>query len=406
ESSFLLVFVFLFAGTTSILHVANIFGFGNFVEGNNGNCYLQKGQQPEQFVVVGFIMMAIFCWIIFGLIATKIYMKWNSLGGKILIRQKWRQILFEDTINVIFILSSEKFFDRFINVTPALILTSLCARRLIITGNNNKKSSLITPLNVKVSTPQIIRNNDSFIINNMPESPIPSASRDRNIRNNSFTGIHISPPTPIMTSDFGPSLTTFFNNYTTMSLDDYLKQRSLGNSQQSSKHTSSNGGHPNGNNNNYDNSKLQVIQPNSRSEGSNSRLKVIQPSSWSESSNSRLQVIQPISRSESYNSRLQIIQPISRSESYNSRSSKKSTRSILQSIFRNDNNSISRENQRTRKNMNPDDDIYYFRYSEANEFDDDVFLFPAIPQQNPSKSKLKKKFTNINKPLPPRPGFF
>ncbi|CAG8653860.1 20734_t:CDS:2 [Cetraspora pellucida] len=331
----------------------NIFGFGNFVEGNDGNCYLQRGQDPEQFIPAGFVMMAIFCWIIFGLIAIRIYMMWDSLNEMKQIRQQWQQILFDDglfylglialfqTINVIFILASQDFFERFVNVTPALILTSICAKRLIFAKTNKKNNnhSMTAPLNVKVN------DNDSFIINDMLEPPTLPISHDRS-RNisptnsiNSFSGIPISPPTPIMISDFGPSLTTYFNNITTMNPDN-----SRPSSKQSSKYSSK-----------YSSNHISNVNNNSR---------------------------------------LQVIQPTSRSGSYSSRGSKRSTHTILQSIFRSNRRAMD------------SDDFYYFRYSEANGFDDDVFLFPAIPPQNPSKSNVKGKLANVNKPLPPKPGFF
>ncbi|KAF0547694.1 hypothetical protein F8M41_000467 [Gigaspora margarita] len=358
NSPILLVSLFLFAGTTSILHVANIFGFGNFVEGNDGNCYLQKGVSPEQFVVVGFIMMAIFCWLIFGLIAFQIQNK------KMQTKQKWRQILFNDgllylaiissfqTINVLFILTYDDYLSRFINVTPTLILTSLCAQRLIIARTNKKgnNNNLTPPLSFKSPT-SIIQNNGSIIINSMLEPPI-SFSRDRSITStNSFVGIPISPPTPMMISDYGTSLATYFNNYTSTSLESSRQ------------------------NSNYSNSNSP-------------------PKFFNNNNNSRLQVVQPISRP-------------------NSRESKRSTSTILQSIFRNNgsNNSISYENRSRRSNIGrsqgrvtESNDFYYFRYSEANGFDDDVFLFPAIPPQNPSISDVKGKLPN--KPLPPKPGFF
>ncbi|CAG8708394.1 27833_t:CDS:2, partial [Dentiscutata erythropus] len=254
--------------------------------GSDGNCYLEKGQSPEQFVAVGFIMMAIFCWMIFGLITFQIYMMWNSLSERMQSKQKWRQILFNDglfylglissfqTINVIFILASEDedYLNRFINVTPALILTVKAPAPIV---QNN--SSFFQ------NNSSFVQNSGSIIINSMLEVPI-ATSRNRSISsNNSFAGIPISPPTPIMVSDFGTSLTTFFNNYTSISLES---------SQPSSKHTSS------------------------------------------------------IRRSQG--------------------------------------------------RVTESNDYYYFRYSEANEFDDDIFLFPAIPPQAPSKPNVK----------PPRPGFF
>ncbi|CAG8767675.1 44857_t:CDS:2, partial [Gigaspora margarita] len=299
NSPILLVSLFLFAGTTSILHVANIFGFGNFVEGNDGNCYLQKG---------GLLYLAI--------------------------------ISSFQTINVLFILTYDDYLSRFINVTPTLILTSLCAQRLIIARTNKKgnNNNLTPPLSFKSPT-SIIQNNGSIIINSMLEPPI-SFSRDRSIAStNSFVGIPISPPTPMMISDYGTSLATYFNNYTLTSLESSRQ------------------------NSNYSNSNSP-------------------PKFFNNNNNSRLQVVQPISRP-------------------NSRESKRSTSTILQSIFRNNgsNNSISYENHSRRSNIGrsqgrvtESNDFYYFRYSEANGFDDDVFLFPAIPPQNPSISdnKLQK----------------
>ncbi|RIB04661.1 hypothetical protein C2G38_664680 [Gigaspora rosea] len=279
-------------------------------------------------------------------------------------KQKWRQILFNDgllylaiissfqTINVLFILTYDDYLSRFINVTPTLILTSLCAQRLIIARSNKKSNNnnLTPPLSFKSPT-SIIQNNGSIIINSMLEPPI-SFSRDRSIAStNSFVGIPISPPTPIMISDHGTSLATYFNNYTSTS--------------------------------------LESSQQNSNYSRSNSPSKI-----FTNNNNSRLQVIQPISRP-------------------NSRESKRSTSTILQSIFQNNgsnNNSILPvyENNQRRSNIGrsqgrvtESNDFYYFRYSEA---DDDVFLFPAIPPQNPSKSNVKGKLPN--KPLPPKPGFF
>ncbi|RIA98524.1 hypothetical protein C1645_870612 [Glomus cerebriforme] len=166
---YLTISLFLFAVMTVLFQLINVLGFGEVkVNQLDGNCYLSNaldiedgGDDEEEeekilsgFFSIGFILLMIYCWIIWGFISYSIH---STRNLHFFSRKRyWRRILFDDgfmylslialsqAINVIFIFDGKNYLRKYVNTTPLLILTSICAQKLIVKvspSNNNNNNN-------------------------------------------------------------------------------------------------------------------------------------------------------------------------------------------------------------------------------------------------------------------------
>ncbi|GBC07660.1 hypothetical protein RclHR1_00760030 [Rhizophagus clarus] len=147
---YLAISLFLFAAMTVLFLMINVLGFGAIdVNKLDKNCYLtsalegnNESDQLSGLFSVGFIMLMIYCWIIWAFVCYSIYTSRNTnFSSK---KRYWRRMLFDDgfmylsliafsqAVNVIFIFDGKNYLRKYINTTPLLILTSICTQRLLI----------------------------------------------------------------------------------------------------------------------------------------------------------------------------------------------------------------------------------------------------------------------------------
>ncbi|CAB4484582.1 uncharacterized protein OCT59_005177 [Rhizophagus irregularis] len=163
---YLAISLFLLAILTVIFQMMNVLGIGA-VDVNNkldGNCYLMSALEGNNkiklfsgFFSIGFIMLMIYCWIIWIFVGYSLHSTKNlHYYSK---RRYWRRILFDDgfmyfsliafsqAINIIFIIDGKNYLRKYINTTPLLVLTSICTQKLLV--------------NIK-----LFINNDDVVVNN------------------------------------------------------------------------------------------------------------------------------------------------------------------------------------------------------------------------------------------------
>lgn len=99
---YLAISLFLLAILTVIFQMMNVFGFGAIDVNNlDGNCYLMSALQGNNemkllsgIFPIGFIMLMIYCWIIWAFIGYSLHSTKNlHYYSK---RRYWRRILFDD----------------------------------------------------------------------------------------------------------------------------------------------------------------------------------------------------------------------------------------------------------------------------------------------------------------------
>ncbi|CAB4407084.1 unnamed protein product [Rhizophagus irregularis] len=115
----------------------------------DGNCYLMSALEGNNkiklfsgFFSIGFIMLMIYCWIIWIFVGYSLHSTKNlHYHSK---RRYWRRILFDDgfmyfsliafsqAINIIFIIDGKNYLRKYINTTPLLVLTSICTQKLLV----------------------------------------------------------------------------------------------------------------------------------------------------------------------------------------------------------------------------------------------------------------------------------
>ncbi|CAG8510194.1 14695_t:CDS:2, partial [Acaulospora colombiana] len=191
-------------------------------------------------------MMATYSWCVLGLVAIRVYALryWNELE-----KMCWRCFLLDDglsylllnvifqMINVIFILTKSDYIDGFVNITPALIVTSICCQRLTILSTNSIVSRYSTSSILPYSTKEksVNRTNltsisppryNEYTISNIPEE----------FPQQSSTPPTYPPRIPLSVSrisqDFTNSLITIFSSFNTT--DNFISKDRLRNSLRSS----------------------------------------------------------------------------------------------------------------------------------------------------------------------------
>ncbi|CAI2162096.1 20695_t:CDS:2 [Funneliformis geosporum] len=144
------------------------------VNKQDGNCYLSNATVGAQSLSIGFVMLMIYCWVIWTSAIYAMYSTSNSPNfGK---SRYWRRILFDNglmyislialsqAMNVIIMFDGKSYLGKFINVTPLLVLTSICVQKsLVNTKSFNDRERTHLPFFRPFSSTNVKNINDRSI---------------------------------------------------------------------------------------------------------------------------------------------------------------------------------------------------------------------------------------------------